>query len=192
MKQKTLNTGFLQFVYDFYKGIRKHEITLAYEGEMNHQLMKVFTGIAMGRMLEDNEKIPVSKRVYHVMIECLQNISRHAFHTDQSTQEDLNHGILIISKDPQHYLITTGNIVELEKIEELTRFLEKINSIDKKELDDLYRYQLKEGSISKKGGAGLGFIDIKRKTGNNLDFHFLPVDRNYSFFLFSSSIKRTF
>jgi hypothetical protein len=192
MIRKTLNTGFLQFVYDFYQGIRTHEITLAYEGEMNHQLMQNFTNIAMGRMSVDKEKRQVSKKVYHVMIECLQNISKHAFHTDVETQEDLNHGILIISKDPEYYLITTGNIVEVSKTEYLKYFLEKVNSLDRDELDQLYRHQLKEGRLSEKGGAGLGFIDIKRKTGQELDFHFLPVSKSHSFFLFSSSIKRNF
>ncbi|MFW5645521.1 MAG: SiaB family protein kinase [Bacteroidota bacterium] len=191
MSRKTLNTGFLQFVYDFYREIRAHEITLAYEGEMNHQLMKVFTNITMGRMSEDKEKNQVCKKVYHVMIECLQNISKHAFHTNTETREDLNHGILIISKNPDNYLITTGNIVEIKKIEFLENFLKKINSLGKKELDHLYRNQLKEGKISEKGGAGLGFIDIKRKTGQALDFHFLPLNRTHSFFLFSSRIKKT-
>jgi len=190
MTQKTLNTGFLQFVYDFYRGIRAHEITLAYEGEMNHQLMKTFTGIAMGRMSENDVDRQVSKKVYHVMIECLQNISKHAFHTNNETEEDLNHGILIISKEPDNYLITTGNIVEIERTGSLRNFLEKVNSLERKDLDNLYRQQLKEGSISEKGGAGLGFIDIKRKTGQILDFHFLPVSRTHSFFLFSSKIKR--
>lgn len=190
MTHKTLNTGFLQFVYDFYKGIRAHEITLAYEGEMNHQLMKIFTNIAMGRMSEDDEKKQVSKKVFHVMIECLQNISKHAFHMNSETREDLNHGILIISKNTDNYLITTGNIVEIKKIEYLKNFLEKVNSLGKKELDNLYKNQLREGRISEKGGAGLGFIDIKRKTGQALDFHFLPVSRTHSFFLFSSSIER--
>ena len=31
----------------------------------------------------------------------------------------------------------------------------------------LYKKQIKEGRLSDKGGAGLGFIDIKRKTGKS-------------------------
>ncbi len=190
MTAKKINKGFLEFVYDFYKGIRTHEITLAYEGEMNHKLMKVFTDIALGRMSEEEEKRQVQKRVYHVMIECLQNISKHAFHTNEETHSDLNHGILIISKNPHNYLITTGNIVEIDRTEYLNDLLEKVNSLNKAELDELYKSQLKEGRLSEKGGAGLGFIDIKRKTRQNLEFHFLPVSKSHSFFLFTSCIIR--
>ena len=49
---------------------------------------------------------------------------------------------------------------------------------------------MKEGRLSEKGGAGLGFIDIARKTGNQLEFHFLPIDEGSSFFLLTSSISR--
>lgn len=190
MTPKKINKGFLEFVYDFYQGIRTHEITLAYEGEMNHQLMKVFTGIALGRMSEEEEQQQVQKKVYHVMIECLQNIAKHAFRTNRETQSDLNHGILIISKNSHNYLITTGNIIEIDRTEYLNDLLEKINSLNKVELDELYKSQLKKGRLSDKGGAGLGFIDIKRKTGQNLEFHFLPVSKSHSFFLFTSSIIR--
>ena len=38
--------------------------------------------------------------------------------------------------------------------------------------------------MKKKGqkGAGLGFIDIKMKSENNLTYHFNQIDADYSFF----------
>jgi hypothetical protein len=71
--------GFLEFVYGFYKGMKTHEITLAYEGEINHQIMKAFTTLAQGKMDKESEAIHVQKKVYHVMVECLQNISNTPF-----------------------------------------------------------------------------------------------------------------
>jgi hypothetical protein len=50
---------------------------------------------------------------------------------------------------------------------------------------------MKEGRLSEKGGAGLGFIDIRRKTGEKLDFHFLPITDKISFFLLTTLIPRT-
>jgi hypothetical protein len=68
--------------------------------------------------------------------------------------------------------------------------LEQVNSLDKDELTELYKKQIKEGRLSEKGGAGLGFIDIKRKTGRNLEYHFLPINDVSSFFLLTSTISR--
>ena len=75
-------------------------------------------------------------------------------------------------------------------LEELTEMLDHINSLDKDGLKELYKNQMKEGRLSEKGGAGLGFIDIARKTGNKLEFHFLPIDEGSSFFLLTSSVSR--
>ncbi|MFN8208872.1 MAG: DUF6272 family protein [Bacteroidales bacterium] len=49
---------------------------------------------------------------------------------------------------------------------------------------------MKEGRLSEKGGAGLGFIDIARKTGRKLSYEFLRMDEKTSFFLMTSSISR--
>ncbi len=177
-------------MYEFYKGFDSHEVTLAYEGEMNHQVMLSFTEQVIGKMDLQSESINLQNLVYHVLVECLQNISKHAFQTDVKSGAELNHGVLLVSNTSKAYHITTGNVIEKEKIPVLKKSLSGINSMGRKELDDLYKKQLKEGKLSKKGGAGLGFIDIKRKTCQKLDFHFLPVDNTHSFFLLTSTINR--
>ena len=96
----------------------------------------------------------------------------------------------MVSKGKTDYHVTTGNVIENDKIEELTAMLNHINGLDKEGLKQLYKSQMKEGRLSEKGGAGLGFIDIARKTGNKLEFHFLPIDESSSFFLLTSSISR--
>ena len=45
------------------------------------------------------------------------------------------------------------------------------------------------GELSSKGGAGLGLIDIAKKTGNKFEYHFLPIDDNFSFFILISKVS---
>ena len=45
--------------------------------------------------------------------------------------------------------------------------------------------------MSKKGGAGLGFIDIARKSGNKLEYHFEKINDDYYFFIINSQISKT-
>ncbi|HAN19172.1 MAG: hypothetical protein A2X13_09780 [Bacteroidetes bacterium GWC2_33_15] len=182
--------GFLEFVYDFYRSMKAHEITLVYEGEITHQITKAFTSLTESNMAKESEANSVQKKVFHVMVECLQNISKHA---DSFGSDDFlfaGRGIFMVSKGKNDYHVTTGNVIENDKIEELTEMLDHINSLDKEGLKDLYKNQMKEGRLSEKGGAGLGFIDIARKTSQKLDYHFLPIDEGSSFFLLTSSISR--
>jgi hypothetical protein len=190
MKSKQLNNKFLEFVYEFYKGMKSHEVTLAYEGEINHQIIKLFSSMTEEDLSGKDEPETVQKRVYHVMIECLQNITKHSADTDGKDQPS-RRGILIVSRNEDDYQVTTGNIIENKQINEVKEHIEFINSLDKARLNEMYKKQMKEGRISQKGGAGLGFIDIKRKTGKNLDYCFVPLTENSSFFLFSSTIPRT-
>jgi len=190
VKNKKLQ-GFLEFVYDFYKTMKAHEITLVYEGEITHQITKAFTSLAESNMKEEAETGPVQKRVFHVMVECLQNISKHA--EDNGNVEDTSfsgRGIFLVSKGDQEYNITTGNIIDNRRIKELKDMLERINKLDKPGLKELYKEQIQKGKLSDKGGAGLGFIDIKRKTGKQLIYHFLPITEYTSFFLLTSSVPR--
>jgi hypothetical protein len=189
-EEKRDNVSFLEFVYDFYKSMKRHEISLVYEGEITHQITKAFTSLTESNMAKEEESNTVQKKVFHVMVECLQNISKHADEYGTNDYIFSGRGIFLVAKGEEEYSVTTGNTVENTKIPDLKKLLEQVNSLDKEELTELYKKQIKEGRLSEKGGAGLGFIDIKRKTGRNLDYHFLPINEDTSFFLLTSTISR--
>ncbi len=181
------NSVFLEFVYKFYRTMKENEISLAYEGEITHQVTKAFTSLAENNMETEAEDGNVQRKVFHVMVECLQNIGKHA---DKIEGEKDGRGIFIVSKGNGEYNVTTGNIIENNKVEELKSSLEYVNSLDKEGLKEAYKKQIKGGTLSEKGGAGLGFIDIARKTGNKLQYQFLTIDELHSFFMLISTVNR--
>ena len=185
------DSGFLEFVYDFYRSMKSHEIKLVYEGEVTHQITKAFIALAEAQMEEHEEALKVQRTVFHVMVECLQNISRHADECESEESLYSGKGLFMVSNTREAYCVTTGNAIMNHKIEELKKMLEQVNQLKNEELKDLYMKQMKEGRISTKGGAGLGFIDIRRKTDQKLDYHFLPMTENVSFFLLTTLIPRT-
>ena len=72
---------------------------------------------------------------------------------------------------------------------ELEDVIEALNQLDKGELDDLHKRQIQTGELSLKGGAGLGLIDIIRKTGEKYAYQFLRLDENYHFFVLKATIS---
>lgn len=180
----------LDFVYDFYLKMKKNNINLAYEGEITHQITKAFTSLTENNMIRDEDYSSVQKKVFHVMVECLQNISKHADNQFNFVASKDGSGIFMVSKDEKEYNVTTGNVVRNEKIDELKGMLENINKLSKEELNQLYKQKIKDGRISDKGGAGLGFIDIARKTGQKLVYSFIKIDEEKSFFVLTSTILR--
>jgi hypothetical protein len=187
----TNTSDFLEFVYGFFKTMKANEIRLAYEGKMSHQITKAFIALAEAQMAEDQEAIRVQRIIFHVMVECLQNVSRHADDDEPGDNVYSGNGIFMMSKDSNAYYVTTGNAILNEKIPALKDMIDKVNELDSPMLKDFYMKQMREGRLSDKGGAGLGFIDIRRKTGSKLEYYFLPVSEKISFFMLTTAIPRT-
>ena len=189
MVPEEFNSGYLKFVYDFYKTMKANEIKIVYEGVITHQIIKAFIALSEAQMEQTGETARVQRIVFHVMVECLQNINKHACAVDNNESEKCR-GIFLVSRQPEYFCITTGNIVLTENIQNLKNALEKVNSLNRDELTELYKHQMKEGRMSEKGGAGLGFIDMGRKTGNPLEHSFLTITENYSFFVLTIRVSR--
>lgn len=181
----------LRFVYELYEKMKKNKVNLAYEGEITHQITKAFTSLTENNMAKEEDDNSVQKKVFHVMVECLQNISKHADRPDEENTSKDGRGLFLVSKCDEEYNVTTGNVIKNDKIAGLRSMLDGINNLDKEGLKNKYKQQIKsQPGLTQEGGAGLGFIDIARKTGRKLIFDFLPLDEENSFFILISTISR--
>ncbi|MGY6562764.1 MAG: SiaB family protein kinase [Luteibaculaceae bacterium] len=181
-------TSYKSFVTDFYKAMNENQLALVYEGEINQDLTKIFANMAERNLEGSQESSATVKKMHHIVVECLQNISKHA--EPKNSSGTGSRGVFMVRRLAEQYEVITGNLVENEMVDEISFLLNKVNSLDKDELKEFYKSVLKESVLSEKGGAGLGLIDIKKKTGNPIEFNFLPVENNYSFFTMISRINR--
>ena len=124
------------------------------------------------------------------MVECLQNIYKHSDELNVSGKGRKKHGIFLVAQDDNGYVVSTGNMIENEKIDGIKKSIDHINSLNPEEIKELYKKQITLGVLSEKGGAGLGFIDICKKTGNPLEYRFENIDENKSFFILKTYIAK--
>ena len=82
---------------------------------------------------------------------------------------------------------TTSNSLFFEN---LTGKINKVNDLNREELKAYYKQVLNNGEISDKGGGGLGFIDIAKKSGEKLVYNIREIDENYSFFTLTVKISQ--
>lgn len=172
--------NFIKSVLSLHDEMASNGFSLVYEGEFSHEVMKMFTSMAERDMDKTNEERSVKRKVFHVMVECLQNMTKHS---DEYDEDDMvGNGLFIVGKKDGFWNVITANKIVNDKIEDLKKSIDFINSLSKDELNALYKKQIREGSLSEKGGAGLGLIDIARKTGRKLDYQFLPLEDSKNFF----------
>lgn len=157
---------------------------LIYKGEFNHQIMKLFTAMAEKKIMQSKKEDVVRRKVFHVMVECLQNITKHSEKADEDGKK-IGYGMCMIGEKKDYYFIVTGNKIRNENVKELKDRIDLLNGMDKDKdkLNELHKKQMKEGHLSDKEGAGLGLIDIVRKTGQKIIYDFVPLNNNNNYFI---------
>jgi hypothetical protein len=165
------------------------------EKMMHERLMFVYRGVVtnensasllmlLEKEMESSEFGFVGrKRLFMFVLESLQNVSRHS---DRNQYSEMS--LVVYSKTDSGYTVTTGNVIESDKIADLRSKLEQINKLDTGEIRNVYRNMLSSAEFSSKGGAGLGLIEMAKKTGNKLDFDFIGLDEKFSYFILSKTV----
>ncbi len=178
-----LNLSYVKSVLNIYDEMTQNGISLVYMGEFNQEITKTFTGMTEKSMDRKSEERKVKKRVYHVLVETLQNMNKHSDEIKDSGDKNVGAGLFMIGQKEESYFIITANKIHANKKEALKDAIDEVNSSSSEELKEMYKVQIRDGSISSKGGAGLGLIDIARKTGGKLEYDFLKLDDEHYFFL---------
>ncbi len=172
----------MESIHDFYNKMEKGNIMLYFKGEVTSDLLTSILQIMESKMETLEEPPKIKKKVYNILVECLQNLYHHLDDDDFKTRINEKSALFMIRKLEGEYSIMTGNFIASENVEMMQGRLDRINEMDKDQLKVYYKEVLNNGEMSAKGGGGLGMIDIARKSGKKLEYNFDPIDDEYSFF----------
>ena len=164
---------------EFYSRMNSGDVILAYKGSISSELITNVLEVIDAKLEDLVDKKSVKKKLYNVLVESLQNLYHHIddLPDDYNGNFDVHFGIFVIALEEGSYKVSTGNFIKNDKIEALKERLDKIKSMNKDELKDLYKFIL-----SKKGGGGLGLIDMAKRTNGRIEYSFMDYNKDYSFF----------
>jgi hypothetical protein len=161
----------------------KESMSYFYRGNLTQSITDGILALTETNLTKANEPVKVKKRVYTILVEGLQNITRH-----QDGPQDLK-SFFGVEQSGEYYYITMSNIILNQNIDHLSEQLDKINNLEPEELKMFYKQALMENELSAKGGAGLGLIEMARKSGNKLQYDFKKIDEEHSYFYLRTYIK---
>jgi hypothetical protein len=167
-----------------FKKMNEGDVLLAYKGSITPELITNVLEVIESKLNDVRTASSVRKKVYNVLVESLQNLFHHIDDLPVKIKDeyDSRFGVLVVSKEPGCYRISTGNFVHVQKMKQLKDKIDKINSLSREELKDMYKFVLNHQKLSPKGGGGLGLIDIAKKTGNKMDYNFRKYNSDFYFF----------
>lgn len=169
----------LRFTQEFDKKIKNSEVLMIYKGDFGKDSIMPIIQIIEEKVKNDNE-LTTSKGFFLILVELLQNVSRHNIN---SLSKD---GIFMITEDKSgSYWTSVGNVVDEVTKNLLVERIDSLNAMDELELKQAYKKTLREGTFSEKGGAGLGLIEIARKSNDKLSYSFDDLGGDRYFFTFN-------
>ena len=128
------------------------------------------------------------KRVYSVVVECLENICKHG-EMEVSDNPSL-HSHLTLTKQKDKIIINAGNPVTDDVKNNIISRLDSLNRSDEKTLKTLYENKIKSELEDNEKCAGLGFIYIALISGNKIIYSFSPLSNGYLYFEIQITINK--
>lgn len=174
-------------LHSYFQNISDQHVILSYKGAINLDLLNILLDMTEQRLAKNETKLSTRKRVFHILVEVLQNIYHYSGKYDFPNEEYFSI-IFLIRKIENGYTIYAGNYIHNDEIVLVENRLDRANQLDEGELKAQYRLQLDQGLWSARGGAGLGFLDIIKKSGHAIDYQFIPVSEAFSFFSMEISV----
>jgi hypothetical protein len=157
-------------------------------GRMNDSLTAPIVQLNSKNIDSDRK---LSKRLSYFTIECFQNVIRHGEPIKEGIGKVTN-GLFAYANKKDSIRVCTSNEVKLEDAIDFENRLSKLKSLDQESLKSMYMQVLETSKISEAGGAGLGLIDLMRKTKGNVNYKFIPKVNGRSDFLLETVINSGF
>lgn len=175
-------------IYDLYQEMTKGRIISAYHGDFSQAVIEMLLKQAKLDLSRKKLELKVFKKAYGVLIEVLENILKHTVKIENDPETD-SEAIVLLSSTEDGITISVGNVTTTEEAKMLEQKINQVNSLDKSGLQLLHTEILKNGSISEKGGAGLGLIEISIKSNNKIEYFFNEYKKNLVFFALQTKIN---
>ncbi len=165
-------------ITSFFEDLKQEDLALWYKGVFDDELTTSLIELSDFNVSEQ-ELGKSKKRVSYLMAESFQNIVRHGFKSDDNSIE----GTFGVCNRQGLFHIYSSNRITAEEADMIKEKLESVNSMDEEELKETYRSILVTGTLSEKGGAGLGLIEMVRKSERPLQYYINEHDGEIEFAL---------
>ena len=175
-----------QKICDEYRDSDTDKIINSHFGEFSQELVNTISNDVEMFMLDSGDKKGTVKRMFSILVEGLQNIRLHGERAKDGHQTSF----FAIDQGQDFYKIALGNLVFSKSNKNIESRITDINKMTREEVKALYMEVLTNGIISNKGGAGLGFITMAMKSGNELGYFFDKINDDLSCFTLIITLER--
>jgi hypothetical protein len=184
-----MDTSTVHALYDALAGDR---LSFLYSGLFHdeHTARLIALGEEYLEQEEGADKSVRSKLAF-VMVEAYQNIIRHRAPLSTELAQGKGRSMFLLRSGVAQHQISALNPVSGTDAEKLSEALERMDGLDLEQMKQVFLRSLKSEERSERGGAGLGLIEMARRSGHPLRHGFVDLDPEHQLFALQVLVGRS-
>jgi hypothetical protein len=155
------------------KSIQLHELMLSrgtffcYSGPLSEQVLTSISAVVKDQLTDSESDLSIKTKVFGIFIEQAQNIIRYSgARVDKSGV-----GSVSISHTDTGFMLESVNEINGADKQRVAQLLAELKEMDSAQLKAAYKERIKNGPPAGSTGAGLGFIEVARRS-SRFDYAF--------------------
>lgn len=175
-------------LYDYYKDNKNNNIILSFKGAVSQDIL-----VEIGQIIRNKFGVDKSlKKIFAVFVELSQNIMHYSSERVINPRDgkDVGVGIILFKEYDDTFMLTSGNQMKNSSRDRVVEKINRINELNQEQLKELYKEQRRKPQEDESKGAGLGLIEIARKSSDNINYKITEIDDENSFFVMNVKFKK--
>jgi hypothetical protein len=165
----------------------QNNLYLIWSGHISPDIGKEVISFTETRLSEDDIALNLRKRVFSILVEILENVSKYS--PGKEPEEKFGMPLAILRLDGKTYSLTTGNLILNESVPHLREKLDNINKFDKMGLKEAFRKSLSDQLYNPESTGNMGLLDMARKSGSKLEYVFEKINDHYSYYTLAIKVE---
>jgi hypothetical protein len=166
--------------------VERNNLIFFHRGFVTEKMLEG-TGDALRRQLRYNGVDgKTARNIFAIFVEQMQNIIRYSSELTLTNGDcddgELRHGSIAVGIQDHRYFVASANLVPKENVDPLRRRLDEISASNAEQLKKIYKDRLRAESEASSKGAGVGFIEMARRSDAPIEYEFMDVDADRALF----------
>lgn len=173
---------------EYYKMLKSNNVNIIYSGPIWADGVEGIGGTLRKRLELDALPLSASQSVFSVFVEQMNNMlmystEKQCFSSADQMSFGVSTGVFILGAQDKKYFLQSGNVMETKNVDLVRQRIDYLNTLDKQEMRKYYKEQMKqENKNPGSKGAGLGLIEIARRASSKIQYEFIPMQEDQTFF----------
>lgn len=160
----------IRFAHSLFQALRGDRFAFGYSGAFHDEHTARL--IALGEAALEGQDLPANARgrLAFVMVEAYQNIIRHRAELPPQVAHGEGRSFFLLRCQAAGQQVLAFNPIGKGEAERLSAALAHLNTMDRSQLKQLFLAGLQRAGDSRSRGAGLGLIEMARRSGSQLGY----------------------